>query len=155
MHIAGTHLRGPDSKYNIGPAGELLPEGGEVIGFCSWREGLALRPELAGRVSGVRDVAEGGLRLVNRELGAEARSLLDRQLADAGIEGSQLPGYDTHADGHLQVAAAIPAGQVSTREVQGLLKVLSSAWLLDQLASLPGYDPGRCGERIAALPPRH
>ena len=45
----------------------------------------------------------------------------------------------------------IPAGQVSSREVQGLLKVLSSAWLLDQLASLPGYDPGRCGERIATL----
>jgi molybdate-binding protein len=189
VHIAGTHLRGPDSQYNISPAGELLPEGGEVIGFCSWREGLVLRPELAGRISGVKDVAEGGLRLVNREPGAEARSLLDRQLADAGIEGSQLPGYGTRADGHLQVAAAIaagladagiasepaafaydlafiplaaerfdlviPAGQVSTREVQGLLKILSSAWLLDQLASLPGYDPGRCGERIAALPPRH
>jgi PBP superfamily domain len=35
---------------------------------------------------------------------------LDRALADAGIEGSQLPGYDTRADGHLQVAAAIAAG---------------------------------------------
>jgi molybdate-binding protein len=189
VHVAGTHLRGPDSQYNIGPAAELMPEGGEVIGFCSWREGLVLRPELAGRICGVKDVAEGGLRLVNREPGAEARSLLDRQLADAGIEGSQLAGYDTRADGHLQVAAAIaagladagiaseqaalaydlafiplaaerfdlviPAGHVSTPEVQGLLKVLSSAWLLDQLASLPGYDPGRCGERIAALPPRH
>jgi len=115
--------------------------------------------------------------------------LLDRALADAGIEGSQLPGYDSRADGHLQVTAAIaagladagiasepaalacdlafvplaaerfdlviPAGHVSTREVQGLLKVLSSAWLLDQLASLPGYDPGRYGERITTLPLRH
>jgi hypothetical protein len=36
--------------------------------------------------------------------------------------------------------------------VQGLLKILSSAWLADQLANLPGYDPGRCGERIATLP---
>jgi molybdate-binding protein len=49
----------------------------------------------------------------------------------------------------------ISAAQASSREVQGLLKVLTSAWLLDQLASLPGYDPGRCGERIATLPPRH
>jgi hypothetical protein len=81
-----------------------------VFGFCSWREGLVLRPELADRISGVKDVAEGGLRLVNREPGAEARSLLDRLLADAGIEGSQLSGYDTRADGHLQVAAAIAAG---------------------------------------------
>ena len=189
VHVAGAHLRGPDSEYNVGPAAGLLREGGEVIGFCSWWEGLVLRPQLADGISGLQDVAGSGLRLVNREPGAEARSLLDRNLADAGIQGGQLSGYDTHADGHLQVAAAIaagladagiasepaalaydldfiplaaerfdlviPAGQVSSREVQGLLKVLSSAWLLDQLASLPGYDPGRCGEPIATLPPRH
>ena len=188
VHVAGTHLRGLDSEYNITPAADLLREGGEVIGFCSWREGLVLRPELADGISGLQDVAGTGLRLVNREPGAEARSLLDRKLADAGIEDGQLPGYDTHADGHLQVTAAIaagladagiasepaalaydlvfiplaaerfdlviPAGQVSSREVQGLLKVLTSAWLLDQLASLPGYDPSRCGEPIATLP-RH
>lgn len=35
VHVAGTHLRGPGSEYNIGPAAELLPQGGQVIGFCS------------------------------------------------------------------------------------------------------------------------
>jgi hypothetical protein len=110
VHVAGTHLHGTDSEYNIGPAAELLPGGGEIIGFSSWREGLVLRPELADGISGVRDLAERGLRLANREPGAEARSLLDRELAGAGIEGSQLPGYDTRADGHLHVAAAIAAG---------------------------------------------
>jgi DNA-binding XRE family transcriptional regulator len=40
VHVAGTHLRGRGSEYNVGPAAELLPESGEVIGFCSWREGL-------------------------------------------------------------------------------------------------------------------
>jgi len=186
VHAAGAHLRGRTGEYNTGPAAELLPQGGEVIGFCSWREGLALRPELAGGVSGVADVARRGLRLVNREPGAEARSVLDRELAGLGIEVGQLPGYGTQATGHLQVAAAIaagladagiasepaalayglafvplaverfdlviPAGQAGSREVQGLLKVLSSRWLLDQLASLPGYDPARCGEHIATLP---
>jgi putative molybdopterin biosynthesis protein len=186
VHVAGTHLRGPGSDYNITPAAGLLPDGGEVIGFCSWREGLVLRPDLADGITGIQDVADRGLRLVNRQLGAEARSLLDRTLADAGIDGSSLPGYHTRAAGHLDVAAAIaagladagiasepaaraydlgfipladehfdlviPAGQASTREVQGLLKILSSAWLLDQLAGLPGYDPDRCGEPIAALP---
>jgi putative molybdopterin biosynthesis protein len=185
VHVAGAHLRGRGTEYNIGPAGELLPEGGEVIGFCSWREGLVLRPELAVGVRGVGDLARRGLRLVNREPGAEARSVLDRELAEAGIEAGQLPGYGTRATGHLQVAAAIatgladvgvasepaalayglafvplaterfdlviPAQQAGSREVQGLLKVLSSRWLLDQLASLPGYDPARCGERIATL----
>jgi hypothetical protein len=31
--------------------------------------------------------------------------------------------------------------------------VLSSRWLIDQLASLPGYDPSRCGDHVATLPP--
>jgi putative molybdopterin biosynthesis protein len=134
---------------------------------------------------GVGDVARRGLRLVGREPGAEARAVLDRELAGLGIEAGQLPGYGTQVTGHLQVAAAsaagladagvasepaaltyglafvplaaehfdlvIPAGQAGSREVQGLLKVLSSRWLLDQLASLPGYDPARCGEHIATL----
>jgi putative molybdopterin biosynthesis protein len=188
VHVAGTHLRGPGSEYNLSPAAALLPQGGQVIGFSSWQEGLVLSPGLADGISGVPDAARHGLRLVNREPGAEARSVLDRELATAGIDASQLSGYGTRATGHLEVAAAIaagladagiasepaalayglafrpltaehfdlviPAAHAGSREVQGLLKVLSSAWLLDQLASLPGYDPARCGEHIAELPPR-
>ena len=41
----------------------------------------------------------------------------------------------------------LPAKHAASREVQGLLKVLTSPWLLAQLASLPGYDADRCGER--------
>jgi putative molybdopterin biosynthesis protein len=186
VHVAGIHLRGPDGEYNIGPATELLPGGGEIIGFCSWREGLVLRPAVAAGVYSVSDIARRKLRLANREPGAEARCLLDRELSDAGIDASLLPGYNTQVTGHLQVAAAIaagladagiasepaalayglnfvpltaeqfdlviPAGPAGTREAQGLRKVLSSAWLLNQLASLPGYDSGRCGEHIATLP---
>jgi molybdate-binding protein/transcriptional regulator with XRE-family HTH domain len=189
VHVAGTHLRGQGTEYNIGPAAELLPRGGEVIGFGAWEEGLVLRPDLADGISGVTDLAERGLRLANREPGAEARSLLDREMTEAGIQASQLPGYDTQVAGHLQVAAAIdagladagiasepaalayglafvplaaehfdlviPAGQFASREVQSLLRILSSAWLVDQLANLPGYDPARCGERIATLPQHH
>jgi molybdate-binding protein len=187
VHAAGAHLRGSSGDYNTGPAGELMPQGAEVVGFCAWREGLVLRPELAGRVRSVGDVARAGLRLVNREPGAEARSVLDRELAKLGIDPAGLPGYHTRATGHLHVASAIaagladagiasepaalayglafiplaaeqfdwviPAAQADSREIQCLLKVLSSPWLLEQLASLPGYDPARCGEHIATLPP--
>jgi putative molybdopterin biosynthesis protein len=38
-----------------------------------------------------------------------------------------------------------------SREVQAMLRVLSSPWLLAQLDSLPGYDAGRCGEHVASL----
>jgi putative molybdopterin biosynthesis protein len=189
VHVAGAHLRGRSGDYNTGAAMELLTGGAEVIGFCSWREGLVLRKELAGSVSGPQDLAGSGLRLVNREPGAEARRVLDRELARHGISREAVEGYDTKATGHLEVAAAIasgladagvasepaalaydlafvplteerfdlvvPAAQAGSREVQGLMRALSSPWLLDQLASLPGYSLSQCGERLATLPPDH
>jgi putative molybdopterin biosynthesis protein len=111
VHAAGAHLLGPSGEYNTGPAREHLARAGaEVIGFASWREGLVLRPDLAGRVRGVRDVAEHALRLVNREEGAEARHVLDRELAAAGLHPAAIRGYGTRAGGHLQVAAATAGG---------------------------------------------
>jgi putative molybdopterin biosynthesis protein len=187
VHVAGAHLRGQSGDYNTGPAGELLRDGADVIGFSSWREGLVLRREQAAQIGDMAGVVSASLRLVNREPGAEARRVLDRELARIGVSGPSLAGYDTAATGHLEVVAAIaagladagvasepaalayglafvpltserfdliiPAGQAGTREVQGLLRVLSSSWLLGQLASLPGYEVAQCGERIASLPP--
>ena len=175
VHAAGVHRVGPGE----GEDASGIPGGAEAVGFASWREGLVVRPGAG--VRGLDDVARQGLRLVNREPGAQARTLLDRERLRLGLEPSQLPGYDSLAAGHLQVAAAIvggladagvssepaalaygldfiplaeerfdlllPAKHAASREVQGLLKVLTSPWLLAQLASLPGYDAARCGER--------
>jgi molybdate-binding protein/DNA-binding XRE family transcriptional regulator len=187
VHAAGAHLRDRSGEYNTGTATELLSAGGEVIGFSAWREGLVLGPAAGDGVAAVTDVVTRGLRLVNREPGAEARRVFDRELDDAGIDARQVPGYQTTAAGHLQVADAIAAGLADagvacepaalayglafiplaaerfdlviptmhgqSREVQALIKVLGSRWLLDQLASLPGYDPSSCGQHIATLPP--
>jgi putative molybdopterin biosynthesis protein len=184
VHVAGAHLRDFDGDYNTGPASDLLGGGAEIVHFCSWREGLVLRPERAEGITGVGDLPGSGLRLVNRDPGSEARHVLDRELASAGISPAEVPGYDTRAMGHLEVAAAIaagiadvgvasepaalayelafvpltqerfdlviPAAQSGAREVQAMLRVLSSPWLLAQLASIPGYDSSRCGERLAA-----
>jgi molybdate-binding protein/DNA-binding XRE family transcriptional regulator len=156
-----------------------IPGGGEVVGFASWREGLVIRPGTP--VRGLDDVARQGLRLVNREPGAQARTLLDRERERLGLAPAELPGYDSRVAGHLQVAAAVagrladagissepaalaygldfvplaaerfdlvlPGKHAASREVQGLLRVLTSPWLLAQLAHLPGYDAARCGER--------
>lgn len=159
----------------------ILPRG-DLLGFSSWREGFVLRGDLAGSVTGPDDIARQHLRIVNREPGAEARRLLDWRFRQAGLDPCGLPGYDTCARGHLQVASSVAAGladvgvasepaafaynlgfvpiveerfdllipdpQRGCREVQGMLKVLTSPWLLAQLASLPGYRAGRCGERL-------
>jgi putative molybdopterin biosynthesis protein len=181
VHAAGVHLRDADGGYNA-TAASHLPGGAEVVGFTAWREGLVLRPELASVITGVDSLVKDGRRVVNREAGAEARRLLDRELGRLTIDRAELPGYDTRAAGHLQVASAVaarladagiasepvarvygldfvpladerfdlvlPGAHLGSREVQGLLKVLASPWLLAQLASLPGYDLASCGDRV-------
>jgi putative molybdopterin biosynthesis protein len=183
VHVAGVHMRDEDGQHDTAPASGLLRDGAEIIRFCSWREGLVLRPDRAAGISGVADLPGSGLRLVNRDPGAEARRVLDRELADLGVDPASLPGYDTAATGHLEVAAVIaagvadvgvasepaalayglafvpltqerfdlviPVGYAGSREVQAMVRVLSSPWLRDQLASLPGYDASRCGEPVA------
>jgi putative molybdopterin biosynthesis protein len=45
----------------------------------------------------------------------------------------------------------IPHPMAESREVQSMVRVLSSPWLLAQLESLPGYDPSRCGQHVSTL----
>jgi putative molybdopterin biosynthesis protein len=176
VHAAGVHAQ-------YGGNGTQFPAGAEVVGFTAWREGIVLRPELRSAVTGLDSVARRRLRIVNREPGAEARRLLDAERVRLRLGKDDLPGYDTEAAGHLQVASAvraglatagiasepaarayglafvplaeerfrlvIPAEHAASREVQALRRVLSSPWLLAQLASLPGYDAATCGTSLS------
>ncbi|MGD0704548.1 MAG: substrate-binding domain-containing protein [Trebonia sp.] len=179
VHAAGLHAQADGAKRGTGPA---IPDGAQVVGFTAWREGLVVSPALGGTVTGLDAIAKRRLRLVNREPGAEARLLLDRERARLSLKPDDLIGYGTQAAGHLQVASAvaagladagvasepaarayglgfvplarerfnlvIPAEHTASREAQALLKVLTSPWLLAQLASIPGYDAATCGERF-------
>jgi putative molybdopterin biosynthesis protein len=175
VHAAGVHTQ-------TGNGGGGLPAGAEVVGFTAWREGLVVRPDLRAFVTGLDAIARRRLRIVNREPGAEARRLLDRECARLNLDPADLIGYDAEAAGHLQVASAvaagladagvasepaarayglafvplaherfnlvIPAEHTASREAQALLRVLTSPWLLAQLASIAGYDASPCGERF-------
>ena len=109
VHAAGVHA-GTGAGTGDGPDDRSLPAGAEAVGFTAWREGIALRPELSPTVTGVDTLAVQGLRIVNREPGAEARRLLDAELQRVGLEPDDLSGYGTQAAGHLQVASAVSAG---------------------------------------------
>jgi molybdate-binding protein/transcriptional regulator with XRE-family HTH domain len=82
----------------------------EVVGFAAWREGLVVTPRYAGRVRGLSDALELGLRLANREPGSEARRLLDEALGQLGADGHALAGYESSCTAHLLVTSAIAAG---------------------------------------------
>ena len=69
-----------------------------------------------------------------REVTEEDRALWDARHSAAGSRHLEEPG--------------IPAEFAPSREIQALFKVLTSPWLLAQLASLPGYDTTTCGDRL-------
>ena len=174
VHAAGVHTQ-------AGANADDIPAGADVVGFAAWREGIVVPGELRSTVTGLDAIAKNGLRLVNREPGAQARSLLDAERVRLNLDQADLIGYGTQAAGHLQVASAvaagladagvasepaarayglgfvplareqfslvIPAEHAGSREVQALLRVLFSPWLLAQLARLPGYDAATCGVR--------
>jgi molybdate-binding protein/DNA-binding transcriptional regulator YhcF (GntR family) len=57
------------------------------------------------------DLAQPGLRFVNRQPGSGTRTLLDYHLRRTGIAGSAIVGYATSAATHLAVAAEIAEGR--------------------------------------------
>ena len=110
VHAAGVHM--PEDGPGIGPVAgaELRRAGAEVIGFGAWEEGLALRQEVAEDGADLTTIAERGLRIVNREVGSEARQLLDAELLRAGLTKDDLAGYQSEVRAHLLVASAVAAG---------------------------------------------
>lgn len=109
VHAAGIH-RPADRPARLPAAAGAVAGGVVVIGFAAWQEGLAIAPGLADRVRSVGDVARLGVPVANREPGAEARALLQRQCRRHGIRPASLPGWETVLPGHLSVAAAVAAG---------------------------------------------
>ena len=81
----------------------------------------------------------------------QVASAVAARLADAGVASepvARVYGLDFVPLADERFDLVLPGAHLGSREVQGLLKVLASPWLLAQLASLPGYDLASCGNRV-------
>ena len=110
-HLAGFHLQGEGAEE--GPSGlpDPLPFPCSVVGFAVWEQGIMLRPGNPLGITGVGDLARPDLRFLNREVGSGSRAMLDRALQQAGLQGTDIPGYDhTAASGHWSVAQGVASG---------------------------------------------
>lgn len=112
VHVAGLHLFDPSTGESNLPVIRRVLKGSryEVVTFATWEEGFLVRPGNPKSIRSAADLAEPGVRLVNREEGAGARVLLDQQLRAAGVDSTAVQGYGCLVSSHFEVARAI-AGQ--------------------------------------------
>jgi len=112
VHVAGVHLRDPRTgDYNLAPVRQAAgTRRVTMVNFARWELGLATA---AGNPMAIRDwsdLARPQIRIVNRERGAGARTVLDEAIGGLGITGESITGYDREVAGHLEVAEAIATG---------------------------------------------
>src|SRR5512146_3112214 len=113
VHVAGLHLLDPVTGESNLPflRRTLKGSGYAVVTFATWEEGLLVRPGNPKSIRTAADLAESSMPIVNREEGAGARLLLDQRLRAAGIDATQVRGYDKAVSSHFEVARAIAEHQ--------------------------------------------
>ncbi len=112
-HVAGSHLLDPETgEYTLPYLERLLP-GREVsvVRLVHREQGLIVASGNPTGTTSIEDVAERGLRYVNRQRGAGTRMLLDFELARRGIAPEAIVGYQREEHTHLAVAATVAAGR--------------------------------------------
>jgi len=109
VHVAGLHLFDPTTGESNLPFLRRALKGPnyEVVTFATWEEGFLVCPGNPKSIRAAADLADPQILLVNREEGAGARLLLDQRLRIAGIEPTQVRGYDSTVSSHFEVARAI------------------------------------------------
>ncbi len=112
-HVAGSHLLDPESgEYTLPYVSRLLPRRDvSIVRLVHREQGLIVAPGNPLALKGIEDVAERGLRYVNRQRGAGTRVLLEHELALRGISPEAIVGYEREEHTHLAVAAAVAAGR--------------------------------------------
>lgn len=113
VHAAGMHLYDPESgEHNVPFVRRAIPGRAAVlINLGIWDEGFVVG---AGNPLGIRagaDLAQPGVRIVNREEGAGSRQMLERELVSAHVPCAAVSGYDRVVTGHIEVAREVAAGR--------------------------------------------
>ena len=134
------------------------------------RLGLMVPPGNPAGLAGLTDLAQPGLRFINRQGGAGTRVWLDAQLHRLGIDADAIDGYDRAVSTHSEVARAVAQGDAGTglgvetvALAYGLdfvpltterydLVIPAPVWDSAPVQALAGwFASGEAGEAIAAL----
>ena len=99
--VAGFHVPALSGAAPVFAAAlkRLLHPGQHKLIGCSRRtQGLMMRREDAARVRSMSDLAQAGLRFVNRQPGSGTRLLMDHLMQEHGLQTALLPGYESRVE---------------------------------------------------------
>lgn len=128
--ICGTHLWDEvTGEYNLAFVQRILPNRAVMLLTLVHRlQGLILSRGNPLGLSALGDLGRPGLRMVNRQAGSGTRVWLDVQLRNAGVNASEIDGYEDEEATHLGVARTIAEGRADV----GLgISAAASAYGLD------------------------
>jgi putative molybdopterin biosynthesis protein len=113
VHGGGIHLVDPDTgEYNVPFVRQWLPDCPAVlVNLGVWEEGLLLSRGNPWAIRSAADLAQPGVRIVNRETGAGSRHLLERALQEAGTHANAVAGFDRIVHSHVAVATEVAEGR--------------------------------------------
>lgn len=111
-HAAGCHLLDTETgEYNRAFIKKYFPMGGVKLLRCVGRQqGLMLQKGNPMKIEGFKDVANNGVRYVNRQKGSGTRILTDYLCKKEGIAPEKIYGYDREELTHTSVATQIASG---------------------------------------------
>ena len=126
-HIAGCHLFDiKTGEYNLPYLPRYLPDLETIVVNLVYRDlGLILRPENPINITRIEDLAQPGIRIINRQKGSGTRILLDFELNRLGIDPKRINGYEKEVNTHNEVALAVLSGMADVG-----LGILSAAKML-------------------------
>lgn len=126
-HVAASHLLQEDEEeYNFDfVTKEIGVEAPVLVNFCRREQGFLVAKGNPRSISTVADLGQPEIKIANRPEGTGTRLLLDRELEKAGLDGTQIEGYQQEFRSHLDVAMEVLSGRVdaapAVRPVAGLL----------------------------------
>ncbi|MDZ8110344.1 MAG: substrate-binding domain-containing protein [Nostoc sp. DedQUE12a] len=111
-HIAGMHLYDPETgEYNTPFVRDVLAGRKAVlITLGVWEEGLLVKRGNPMGITTVNDLVQRGATIVNREIGAGTRLLLEQKLQEQHIPFHAVKGFDYIVQNHQDVAQAVALG---------------------------------------------
>lgn len=134
-HMATSHLAEEDGQdFNFSFAASELDSLPAVVNFCRREQGLAVAKGNPLGITGVADIAEKKLTVVNRSLDTSTRILFDRELQKAGLQSAKIKGYGHEVARHFDVGLEVLCGHAdigpTIRPVAALLGLdfISLGW---------------------------